>query len=241
MDEIGKMKICQTVLLVYVTFRILDAGSVASGQDVSPQFDFRQRNRGRINSINERINLIQQLIEEEKAAAARAKELAAAQATIEANKLNPESQAIAEDESVQESGDTDKATPNSQRHDSTGILIFSEPVNPLELANSLFLTGNYSAARKQFESQLRNQQQQHTAEEKAWLQCLIGCCFRLESDFEPAETMFRSSTKNQKSAFAFNHSKWSLSYIQQRRKRAEEFESIEQEFDTILKGRTNGN
>ncbi len=234
------MRISQTVLLVFVTFWILVVGPIASGQDTSTQFDFRQRNRGRIDSINKRINLIQQLIEEEKAAAARAKELAAAQAPIEANEANPDNQAIAEDESIQETSDLDKAAPNSQSHDSTGIPIFSEPVNPLELANSLFLTGNYSAARKQFESQLRSQQQR-TTEEDAWLQCLIGCCFRLESNFEPAETMFRSSTKNQESAFAFNHSKWSLSYIQQRRKRAEEFKSIEQEFDTILKGRTNGN
>lgn len=114
----------------------------------------------------------------------------------------------------------------------SGTLVVTEPVNSLELANSLFLIGNATAARKHYQTILK---EKLDAEDEVWIKCLIGCCYRLEGEFDKAEKIFREVTSLKQNSYPINYSKWCLQYINQRRQTKAHFQTIELEIDAILK------
>ena len=113
----------------------------------------------------------------------------------------------------------------------SGTPVATQPVNPFRLATSLFMTGNIEAARKSYEAGLANA----TPDEKLWLKCFIGCCYRLEGDFASAESAFREVTNDGSATFPVDYGKWCLKYLQQRRNSLEQYQYIEAEIDGILK------
>ena len=115
----------------------------------------------------------------------------------------------------------------------SGTPVTTEPINSFELGNSLFLTGNISAARKSYQ---RNLKQAQSPLEDAWLRCLIGCCYRLEGDLKNAELKFREVTRHKSPSYPGDYAKWSLQYVDRKRKTQEEFLAIESEIETLLKG-----
>ena len=86
------------------------------------------------------------------------------------------------------------------------------------------------ASRKSYEAGLADA----TGEEKAWLQCFIGCCYRLEGDFEKAETTFRELTNRQTRTHAGEYAKWCLGYLEKRRNSIEQYNLIEAEINGEL-------
>jgi len=111
-------------------------------------------------------------------------------------------------------------------------LVVTEPINTFELANSLFRTGNISAARSSYESRLT---QSPSPEEELWLRCLVGCCYRLEGNLAKSEETYRTLANSKLySYFPVDHSKWCLKYVEKRREMKTRFQEIESEVSGVL-------
>ena len=203
--------------------------------------------KGRIDSINERISLLKKLAEEDQR---RAAEKAAQEAASKVNTMpampQPETTANGTDaeSSVFDPANRKpidppvtpfqptlpKADPlTSKAAEATQVL--QEPLDPFELGNSLFMTGNYEASIKSYQTIL----QDASAEDQVWLKCMMGCNFRLIGDLQKAEELFREVSNNRNAeSYAVDYARWSLSYIESRRKPKEEFQVLEGEIDSIL-------
>ena len=199
-------------------------------------------NAARIESIHERINLLKKLIVEERIAAESTQPQSPAfTAESEKNTTNqsePETESTEGDlgaapEPIQPSDNRDgNLVPPPAKGPTASIPVVGEPVNSFELANSLFLTGNVSAARKSYEARLT---EDTTVDDEAWLKCLIGCCYRLEGNFNKAEELFRDVTNLKQDSYPVDYSQWCLQYVANRRVSLEQIQAIESEIDGILK------
>lgn len=124
-----------------------------------------------------------------------------------------------------ESGN-DSAAKNAQP-------VVTRPVDSMELATSLFMTGNVAAARATCEERLKSDATAD-ADLAVWLRCLIGCCYRLEGNYDEAEMMFREVTNGKQLTFPSDYSRWSLGYLKQRREMNDRFEQIATEIDSLV-------
>ncbi|MFT7632299.1 MAG: tetratricopeptide (TPR) repeat protein [Mariniblastus sp.] len=190
--------------------------------------------KDRVNSIYDRISKIEDRMKMERLLSeqARQKENERLQTQIEAINTPPVNEAMLP-------GDL----PGNSRSDSADLLmktieslpvaakpVMAKPINPFKLGNSLFKTGNISAARRSYDSALA----EADSDEKTWLKCLIACCYRLEGDFESAETTFREVTHLKTGFYAVDHANWSLDYLEQRRNSLQQFQAIEAEIDGVI-------
>ncbi|MFK7765600.1 MAG: tetratricopeptide repeat protein [Mariniblastus sp.] len=202
----------------------------------SPPADFEERNRDRIDTINRRIRRIRMLIEEEKAAALEAESKTDAKQNKNAN-VDPPAVSVDPNQKVPDSNNQTDDSPAEQTETeiSESASVVAGLVNPVELGHSLFLTGNFAASRKHFEMQLK-QAKDLDPEEAAWLRCLVGCCFRMEGQYQKAEEMFRATTRYRVRSYATDYAKWNLGYLQKRRQTFEAYQAVEQEINAILKG-----
>jgi hypothetical protein len=190
-------------------------------------------NKKRINSINNQISLIKELVAKEQEQARRAAAEEAKQAQLKKLEEAKAARLLAAPEIMTNSPEPDPATskPNPPEASAdSGTPVVAQPINPLKLANSLFRTGNIEASRKSYTAGLADA----TPEEKVWLQCLIGCCYRLEGNFAKAESTFRDVTNQREGSYAVDYAKWSLEYLDQRRNSTEKFVAIESEIENIL-------
>ena len=216
---------------------------------------FRERNDARIDSIHERIHLIRQLIEQDKAKADSflrdvSSEAEAAtnidQLDLTTEMLNtdtadnrdqrsgikPEmpSQAMpTEDDSPAMTDESNKVIPIANVAD-WGTRIVTEPVDSFELAASLFMTGNYEASRKTCEARLKSD---IDADEEKWLRCLIGCCQRSMGDYADAEASFRDLTNRRQKSYPVDYAGWNLKYIRQRQEIRDRFQAVSAEIDAM--------
>ena len=195
----------------------------------------------RISKINNRINLLNKLMREEKEAAMRKE----TQMRIKAPVATPsEASPNTEDETkpdFPETPETKIAEPSESftptlpvdktGHNQGGTLVVAEPVNTFELGNSLFRTGNFAASIKSYQATL---DQGAENEESTWLNVMLGCCFRLSGDYANAESSFRSVTSAKLDPYARDYAKWNLDYIGRRRESQAEFQAIEAEIDAIV-------
>jgi hypothetical protein len=186
-------------------------------------------NRHRITSIHERIALIKRLIEQEKAQSqSRQQDL-----LTDATGVNGAGDVQPTDSQPSEGAANPTEPPAASTEpvgSPSGTPVVSHPINPFELANSLFATGNIAASRRSYEAGLGDA----TPEDRLWLKCLIGCCYRLEGDFANAETSFREVTRHKRFAYPVDYAKWCLKYLEQRRSSAEQFQVIETELENLL-------
>lgn len=220
----------------------------------------------RINSINERIELLKRLVENERVTAQNTARSAAEVAAENSRKIsepqpvnqttaasNQPIDSTAPTDGQPQSGDRESLSPESaeppaeefesalsieapEQPSTSGTQILGGPVDSFELGNSLFLTGNYSAAIKSYQAQM---EKDIAPGDKDWIGCLIGCCYRLQNNFKAAESTFRAVTQNkQGNPFAVDYAKWSLSYVDKRRLALSDFEVIEQEINSILAEKT---
>jgi len=113
-----------------------------------------------------------------------------------------------------------------------GSQVLAEPVNSLELGNSLYMTANYPAAIRSY-SMLLNQEMDN--QEAAWLRLMLGCCYRYQDDYINAESIFRNVADRRGAGdFLMKHTTWNLQYLEERRKRRDEFLAVETELDALL-------
>ena len=92
------------------------------------------------------------------------------------------------------------------------------------------MTGNIAASRRSYESGLADA----SVEDRLWLKCLIGCCYRLEGDYPSAETTFREVTSHKQFAYPVDYARWCLKYLEQRRNSVEQFRVIDSELENLL-------
>ena len=195
--------------------------AVANEEFGDPEFE-----QERIKSINDRIKLLKSILEDEKN-----------QQISEATK--PPARPRLESPSDPVAPDTSQELPLPPKPEdvSTQALVESKiatsAINSFELGYSLFMTGNFKAASSNFEALL---EKRRPPEETAWLQCFIGCCDRLQQDFDHAENRFRN-TVDQKLApdVTARHADWNLQYITQRKQSTEAMKQVSQQLDQILK------
>lgn len=194
----------------------------------------------RIESINERIQLLKKLMQQEREQAERQEQegqldqLPPNNATTQPNFPNNNS---ANPTTAEETGQPEEFTPslpvdpNAASQDA-GTPILTQPVNSFELGNSLFMTGNYSAALKSYQAMLN---EKPAVEDELWIRCMMGCCYRLQGDFAKAESMFREITNRRlTNSYPSDYAKWSLNYIEKRRISHDQFRLIESELDTVI-------
>lgn len=125
--------------------------------------------------------------------------------------------------------------PIAKPMSSAGTLVFNEPVDQWELANSLYMTGNFESAIKNYRAALATGSL--TPQESAWVRCLIGCCQRQAGDAVAAETIFREVANEKTGAYPVDFARWRLKQISQRVETERAFESVESEIDQFLEKR----
>ena len=200
---------------------------------------------GRINSINERISLLKKLAEEDKRRAAEE----AAKAESQMNSMPPVNPVTPPNNNVGESNVFDNVTqpsdpppenfqPTMPKTDplttkaAEATQVLQEPLDPFELGNSLYMTGNYQASIKSYATILESVSPQ----DQIWLKCMMGCNYRLLGDLQKSEELFREvSNSRNADSIAVDYARWSLTYIESRQKSKEEYQLIEGEIDSILK------
>ena len=190
----------------------------------------------RLKGIFDRIKLLNKIIEEDKNLPESSeitpnptpKEL------IFGNPLKPDATAV-ENPTVQPDPDVvaESQPPSAAPPEITGgSQVLAEPVNSLELGNSLYMTANYPAAIRSY-SMLLNQEMDN--QEAAWLRLMLGCCYRYQDDYINAESIFRNVADRRGAGdFLMKHTTWNLQYLEERRKRRDEFLAVETELDALL-------
>ncbi len=187
---------------------------------------------GRLNSIHKQLDLLKELVEKDDADREKAR-----QAELEKMNAVLKPQPPVEISNKLPATDPEIELPATKApplEDATqqvsGTPVVAKPINPFKLASSLFRTGNIAASRKSYQSGLGDAE----PAEKVWLNCLIACCYRLEGNYETAETIFRDVTNQREDSYAVDYAKWSLDYVDRRRNAAQQFEEIELEIDGIM-------
>lgn len=190
---------------------------------------------GRVESIHRRIDLLKRVMTEKKRRALEKlnppsfSDLAEQHAAQESATLAPNSEPPTEAEAGQIPEVVEQTrAPNESP---AGMQVTPVPVDSWELANSLFRTGNYAAARKSYEARLENERDE---QEIAWLKCLIGNCLRLEGDLSGAEAKLREVTNEFKQSYPVDFARWGIEFVQQRRKLTDEFELLSEEIDALV-------
>lgn len=220
-------------------------GGSATMQQPAPAVKNAPIDQGRINSINDRISLLKKLAEEEKRRAAERAARDAASNVVTMPPTQPETSVNQGDPG------TNNFDPTAQTGDSRpepfqpsvpqvdplqtkaaeATQVLQEPLDPFELGNSLFMTGNYQASIKSYQTIMKDA----SREDQVWLQCMMGCNYRLIGDLQKAEELFREVSNNRNGEnYAVDYARWSLSYIESRQKTKDEYQVIESEIDSIL-------
>jgi len=197
----------------------------------------------RINSIHDRISLIKKIVEQEKLREKAELERQAQAKKDVVDQMNakpiqaPESETSAQPSDLTKKPDNDSAGTNEPVQDAqteltptSGTPIAAKPLNPFKLANSLFRTGNIEASRKSYEAGLADA----LPDDRAWLQCFIGCCYRLEGNYDKSESTFRDLVNRGGQSYAVEYGKWCLDYLETRRNSKIQFQAIEADIDGVL-------
>lgn len=189
--------------------------------------------KDRLNKINNRLEVFRGMIEREQQALIQPAELRpgsnAGSDPTAAVTNNPPPEVSSGTSQPTESFQPSLPPPTSGFP--SGKPVLTEPVNPLELGNSLFMTGNFNSAIKSYQRVLDNSKDRS---ERAWLRLMIACSQRLLGDLDQAESLFREVT-NQRDAgqFASAHARWNLKLIEKRRAANAELKQLQDQLNQL--------
>lgn len=188
----------------------------------------------RLKGIFDRIKLLNKIIEEDKKTP-ESETKSSEPTTSELIFGNPGKPAVAPpaNPTAKPAGAPDVETsPVALPEVTGGSQVLAEPMNSLELGNSLYMTANYPAAIRSYSMLLK---QDMDNEEAAWLRLMLGCCYRYQDDYINAESIFRNVADRRGAGdFLMKHTTWNLQYLEERRKRRDEFLAVETELDALL-------
>lgn len=196
----------------------------------SPEMKLGLRD-GRVQQIHDRIELLKTIIDEERQAAAE-KSMSRELPKQPVQKINSPSPAPASGAAVGKQV-VEQVEPKFVPSIDTGKLssalpdFTAKPVDAVELAYSLYMTGNYSTAVKNLKAALNDK---NTPAETAWINCVMGCCYRMQQKLDESEQLFRK-TASQKSGAGISgkYARWQLGHIERRRSATEAMRDIETE------------
>lgn len=110
---------------------------------------------------------------------------------------------------------------------------FGQPVDARELANSLFLAGNWDTALEQYLAYQQQNPKQYAADD--WAQCLTAHCFREQGDWSKAEAIYRALVASDGSSYSGRTARWYLAYLTQKRLLLEDFKSLSDDAQSYVK------
>jgi hypothetical protein len=113
------------------------------------------------------------------------------------------------------------------------IDIGTSPLNSMELANSLFITGHYAQATRGYET-LMNDKTLATLDSD-WLRCLAANCYRAQGQIAAAEKLYREVVASREKSYASNHAKWYLDHLTRKKKIRAELDALQAELQSTEK------
>lgn len=214
----------------------------------------------RIRSIEQRIEIIKEMMRKKEAEAAAA-------AAPESNAVNkpaphavdplvtPDSKKLVDDEHAHGESDAHSIlpegsdahsklpeAPDSQSHPNPAknpldeIDIQTSPLNSLELANSLFITGHYAQASRGYEALLANKE--ITTLDQDWLRCLAANAYRVQGKVAAAEKLYREVVASKVKSYASDQAKWFLDLLERKKKLRSELDALEGELQAVQNKRS---
>lgn len=112
-----------------------------------------------------------------------------------------------------------------------GIPIITSPVNSFELANSLFLTGNYTQALRSYEDLMTTKDK---IIDQDWLRLHAANCNRIQKKFGTAEQLYRDVTASKEKSYPSDHARWYLNYLTRRRAIETELQTFDSELNALI-------
>ena len=216
-----------------VTSKVQDSLQLPANQ-VPLQSDGSAEKDPRLKGIFDRIKLLNKIMEEDRNALEP--ENAATNPTpselVSGNPPNPETAPVT-NPATESTGASDSLPPSDVPAEiAGGSQVLAEPINSLELGNSLYMTANYPAAIRSYSMLLKQKMDNQDA---AWLRLMLGCCYRYQDDYTNAESIFRNVADRRGAGdFLMKHTTWNLQYLEERRKRRDDFQAVETELDSLI-------
>jgi tetratricopeptide (TPR) repeat protein len=117
--------------------------------------------------------------------------------------------------------------------------ITTSPLNSLELANSLFITGRYSQALKGYQALLSSESTPLAPVDRDWLQCLTANCHRILGQIPQAERLYREVVTSKQNSYPVDHSKWYLDHLTRRKQLQAQMQVINAELEAVSRSPKN--
>jgi TolA-binding protein len=105
------------------------------------------------------------------------------------------------------------------------------PVDPVSLAQALFLSGDYASALKAYR-QLEEEEQR--TQQRLALQYMIACCLRKLGKFDEATTLYREVANSRGSDFLVESAQWYLRALKERRGLEGQLAELRQRRQTLM-------
>lgn len=127
-------------------------------------------------------------------------------------------------------GPSNPPTPIAQPDNSAKILT-EAPVDPLSLAQSLFLSGDHAAALNAYR---KLEQEEQKAEERIVIQYMIACCLRKLGKLNEAAVLFREVANSRGSDILVENAQWYLRAMKDRRELQTQLDELRQRRQSLL-------
>jgi tetratricopeptide (TPR) repeat protein len=199
----------------------------------------------RIQAIQQRIEILKEMMARKQAAAAAATSPSASHAPpatltdpamlageSSTNDPSPGENRAGAASSTEFENKNKSHSPSAFSNPLEGLEISTSTMNSLELANSLFVTGHYSQALKGYEALLSTES---AGLDRDWLRCLAANCQRVLGQFGQAERLYREVVSSKKDSYPGDHSKWYLDHLTRRQQLQAQIQTIDAELESLTR------
>ena len=104
--------------------------------------------------------------------------------------------------------------PFSSEPEFVGQSVVPTAVDPLELANSLFATGNFELALKTYQAAIKRANEPHDV---LWTDYFIASCHRIRGDVSQAEVGYRNLAATKRPTYPVATAQWWLAHLEKRK------------------------
>lgn len=218
------------------SIRLLDRSRTPADQQNGKSSTAEDRGQ-RIQSIQNRIDLLKKLMREQAEAEAANKnspmELGnAGQSNNELRNFQPDQETATPAQTPAPKLKNSEPPPQPETTTEVFPTELTVPVNTAELAHSLFLAGNWEEALERY--QYYQQQDELRFKEDIWAKCMMANCYRLKGDLNNAEAHYRELVALKNEAYPVKISMWYLSYLTKRKQLKSDFQALAAEADSLL-------
>ena len=115
-------------------------------------------------------------------------------------------------------------------------LELADPIDSVQLANSLFLSGNYELALKNYQRYM--EQEAPRSHKDKWAILMLASCYRATGDISAAEFAYRdlaaTGDRAEPTEIAVEHSQWMLKHLSNRRQLEDRFQSLVEDSEPLF-------